>query len=74
MTPQGDPQVPNHLRLVSWAELHSISSFSTKTFEKIPDPDPNLPNYSLTRSAELELSALKNYTFRFDLSITIFLP
>ena len=54
--------MPNHLRGVPWAELLANSSFSTKTFEKshLPPHHPD-PDYSITRSAELKLPALKKY-------------
>ena len=54
--------MPNHLGWVPLAELLANSSFSTKLLKKIMVLIIIILDYSLTRSAELKLSALKNKT------------
>ena len=52
---------PKPFKMGLLSRLLANSSFSTKAFEKNHPPHPpHPPDYSLPRSAELKLSALKN--------------
>ena len=56
--PPAEPLGAKPFKMGPLSRLLANSSFSTKAFEKNHPPHP--PDYSLPRSAELKLSALKN--------------
>ena len=66
--PPAEPLGPKPFKIGPLSRLLANSSFSTKAFDKNhpPHPPPD-PDYSLPRSAELKLSALKNPISVYDL-------